>query len=74
MPKVDTGGPLAPRSRDSIRSGCDGGKEEGMSKPLSFKESLVVWRAMVQGVESRRDEMPHLRELQEALLALVERS
>jgi len=45
-----------------------------MSKPLSFKESLVVWRTMAANVESRLEEMPHLRELQEALLALVERS
>jgi hypothetical protein len=45
-----------------------------MSRPLSFKESLVAWRAMADNVAARLDEMPHLRESQEALLALVERS
>jgi len=45
-----------------------------MSRPMSFKESLVTWRSMADRVADRLDEMPHLRENQEALLALVERS
>jgi len=45
-----------------------------MSRPLSFKESLVVWRTMAENLGARLEEMPDLREVQEELLALVERS
>jgi len=45
-----------------------------MSRPLSFKESLVVWRTMAETVGARLAEMPDLRETQEELLALVQRS
>jgi len=43
-----------------------------MSKPMSFKESLVAWRTMADNVAEHLDEMPHLRKLQESLAALVE--
>jgi len=45
-----------------------------MARPLSFKESLVLWRSMAENVGARLEEMPELREVQEELLALVERS
>jgi len=45
-----------------------------MSRPMSFKESLFTWRSMADHVADHLDEMPQLRESQEALLALVERS
>src|SRR5436309_2959613 len=45
-----------------------------MSRPMSFLESLATWRSMTGHVADHLDEMPHLRENQEALLALVERS
>jgi hypothetical protein len=44
-----------------------------MSRPLSFKESLSVWRTMADNLAAHLDEMPQLRDLQQTLLALVDR-
>src|SRR6476661_1533483 len=44
-----------------------------MSKPLSFKASLGAWRTMAENLATHLEEMPQLRGLQEALLALVDR-
>jgi hypothetical protein len=45
-----------------------------MARPLSFKESLVVWRSMAENTRARLAEMPEMREFQEELVAHVERS
>lgn len=44
-----------------------------MSKPLSFHASLAAWRTMAENLAAHLDEMPQLRGLQEALLAIVDR-
>ena len=44
-----------------------------MSKPLSFKASLGAWRTMAENLAAHLEEMPQLRDLQEALLTLVDR-
>jgi len=44
-----------------------------MSKPLSFKASLGAWRTMADNLAAHLEEMPQLRDLQEALLTLVDR-
>jgi len=45
-----------------------------MSKPKSFKESLVIWRTMADNVAKHLEELPQLRDLQDALAAHVDRS
>jgi len=45
-----------------------------MSKPKSFKESLVDWQTMADNVAVHLDEMPHLRELRDSLAALADRA
>jgi hypothetical protein len=44
-----------------------------MAKPKSFRECLVAWRSLADNLAAHLDEMPQLRERQEALAALVER-
>ena len=41
--------------------------------PLSFKASLSAWRSMAGNLAAHLDEMPQLRDLQEALQAIVDR-
>jgi hypothetical protein len=45
-----------------------------MSRPLSFKESLVVWQTMADNMAELLDELPHLRPLHASMSALLARA
>jgi hypothetical protein len=42
-----------------------------VSKPKSFKENLAIWRTLASNLGARLEDLPHLRDLHAALVALL---